>query len=47
MLASGVGNSNDSNADSWRLNSWSGAINNILQIAEILRLTWQQMVLAL
>ena len=37
--ATGVGNSNDSNADSWRLNSWSGAANNILHNGELVRLT--------
>tara|TARA_B100000085_G_scaffold78605_1_gene70687 strand:- start:1927 stop:2799 length:873 start_codon:yes stop_codon:yes gene_type:complete len=37
--ATGVGNSYDTNADSWRLHSWSGASNNILHNGELVRLT--------
>ena len=39
FAATGVGNSNDSNADSWRLQSWSGAATTALHNGELVRLT--------
>ena len=37
--ATGVGSSGDTNADSWRLNSWTGASNIITHNGEMVRLT--------